>query len=121
MKSNINETPESMLDLSVSHVTQQTSGHIRTDWSIQLNKTNKEILTLPSTYLDNDIFKIMDFAKKYELIAFNKGIKLGKEKTVKVYKDKLDLAEKRIEFMKAENEKLAYALENIYHKTNKEI
>ena len=117
---NLKEEPESMLDLAVSHVTQQTNGHIKTDWSVQLNKTDKEILTLPSTYLDNDIFKIMDFAKEYELIAFNKGIKLGKEKIMKVYKDKLDLAERRIEFMKAENEKLANALEQIYFKNNKE-
>jgi len=111
----------SLLDIATSHVTQHTSGHIKSDWSVELNETDEKIHIFPKHFSDNEIFDIMDFAKKYELEAFNKGIKFGKRKTIKIYQEKLDEATARMKYMAQENERLANALEQIYHNVNKEI
>lgn len=105
-----NETPEILLTLAAAYVTQQSQGHIKTDWSVR-NKDNKTLIEFPKTYTEAEMFKIMDFVKEYELEAFNTGIKLGKEKTVVVYDKRIAELMDIIKEMKSENERLASILD----------
>ena len=113
---------QDMIHLQNSHVTQLTNGHLVTDWKVYANGENvTPLMTLPATYTETEVFKIMDFAKQYELTAFNEGAKFGKRKTMEVYQPKLDAAEARINEMIKENERLSTALEQVYMKHVVEI
>ena len=105
---------ESLIDLATSHVTQHINGHVKSEWGVKLNNTDDVIQTFPKHFTDSEIFMIMDFAKKYELQAFNAGINFGKKKTVEVYNKKLDELYEAVEYMKKENERISSALENVY-------
>lgn len=99
------------IKLQNSHVTQLSEGHIKSEWTVKENITGDSLQIFPNTIDENTMFSIMDFAKKYELIAFNEGIKFDKQKTLDVYSPKLEQLEERIILMKKENERLATALE----------
>ena len=109
------------IKLQNSHVTQHTNGHIKSDWSLEANQTDEKLALFDKTFSEKQMFDILDFARKYELIAFNEGIKFGKSKSHEVFIPKIKILEDRIEFMKAENERLALALENLYISTHEEI
>jgi len=102
---------EDLIPLQASHVTQGTAGHIKTPWSVQLNGTEDKILEFPSTYSENEIFHIMDFAKKYELEALNIGINFAKRQGNAYMKDIIDKQLSIIKALKADNDRLAMALE----------
>lgn len=99
------------IQLQNSHVTQHTNGHIKSDWEVQENISNDILCLFPNTVNEELMFKITDFAKEFELKAFNSGIKLGKEKTVAVYEPKIKQMEEAIKQMKSENVRLSEALE----------
>jgi hypothetical protein len=105
--------PVSLLDLATSHVTQHTKGHIKSDWSIQLNSSNTEVCTLPKCLGEQDVFRIMDFIKEYELKAFNTGIKFQKNEQNLVLKDVIQKQKHQIELLAEENIRLANAIEQI--------
>lgn len=101
-----------LIHLQHAHVSQFTAnGTEKTDWLIRKNITSEDLATLPGYLSESDVFTILDFARKFELIAFNTGIALGKEKTVKVYKVLMDRLEEKLEMARAENERLAEILE----------
>jgi len=110
-----------IIQLQNANVTQGTNGHIKTPWTVKENITGTDLFTLPKDIIDKDMFKVMDFAREYELIAFNKGIAFGKEKTVKVYDEKLKHLQFAVNEMRAENERLAEALEREMFKDYVEI
>lgn len=96
------------IDLQSAHVTQITSEKEgKGDWLVRQNMTSKDLYTLPSNLSDKDVFTILEFARKFELIAFNAGIEFGK-----------DGNRKRLKLAINENEKLASVLDKL---TNKEI
>jgi len=101
----------SLVELAETTVTQHTHGHIKSEWNVMAQGNDKPIMKFPSGYSENEIFSIMDFAKKYELKALNAGIKFQKDKQNKVLKELIDEQKKLIEALKQENEKLADALE----------
>jgi len=101
----------SLVELADSTITQHTNGHVRSEWKVMLPGSEKPIMTFPSTYRENEIFNIMDFAKKYELKALNAGIRFQKNKQNEVLKEIIDNQKKLIEALKVDNERLAEALE----------
>ena len=60
---------------------------------------------------ESDVFTVLDFAREFELKAFNIGIKYGKDKTIKVYETLVTDLQKKLEQARAENERLATILE----------
>lgn len=107
-----------MIDLQHSHVTQSLTGHKKSPWSVQQNITNKELAQLPAHLTDDVVFAIMRFAKKYELLAFNRGIEFGKDVQMAVYQPLIDQLNKKIKLGREENERLAEALDRL---TKKEV
>ena len=100
-----------LIELAASSITQHTNGHIRSEWKVYTTGNDRPIMTFPSTYKENEIFNIMDFAKKYELKAFNAGIKFQKDKQNEVLKEIIENQKTLIEALKNDNERLAEALE----------
>jgi len=57
------------------------------------------------------VFKILEFARNFELIAFNEGIKLGKEKVRLGYESMVERLQNNITLAREENIRLATSLE----------
>ena len=100
-----------IIPLQASHVTQHTNGHIKSEWKVEKNMTDELICTFPSTYREDEIFRIMDFAKKFELEALNIGINLEKTRQNGALKSIIDQQKVLIVQLGADNERLAKALE----------
>lgn len=100
--------------LENAHITQHTNGAEKSEWSLEANETNESLHQFPKTFTEEQMFNILDFARKYENIAWNEGIKFGRDKARDIWEVKLELANKQIIYMREENARLATALENIY-------
>jgi len=106
------------IDLQHSHVTQHTNDNVKTPWRVCQNETNLRLGELPKQLTEAEVFSIMAFAKKYELLAFNEGISFGKRKTVKVYDEQIKILKDRLNAAIDENERLATVLDKL---TRKEV
>lgn len=104
--------------LQNAHVNQSTSGHVKSPWSVQMNITNEELAQFPAYIQDKDMFLIMNFAKKFELIAFNEGIGFGKKKQADTFKPFIEELKNNLKLAKEENERLAETLDRL---TRKEV
>ena len=111
------DLPE-LIDLQSSHVTQHSSGASKTPWKVEKNITNEALFQLPSHLTETEVFAIMRAAKKFELIAFNQGIKFGKRKQMEIYKPLLDEFNMKLKLAREENERLADVLDRL---TRKEV
>lgn len=69
-----------LIDLQSANAIQLTNNDVRGDWQIRKNITGELLQVLPAHVSDQLMFMFLDFAKKYELIAFNEGIKFQKGK-----------------------------------------
>lgn len=68
-----------LVDLANAHVTQLTgSDQKKTPWSVEANISNEVLATLDVNYTEAQVFEILDFARKYELLALNSGIQFQK-------------------------------------------
>lgn len=73
------EQEKDLVDLANAHVTQLTgSDQKKTQWSVEANGTNEVLAKLDSKYTEAQVFEILDFARKYELISLNAGIQFQK-------------------------------------------
>lgn len=100
-----------LVKLAGSHITQHTNGAHKSEWEVFTNDDEEMIMKFPNNYSESDIFRIMDFAKKYELEALNAGIKFQKNRQNEVLKGIIDDQKTSLNFLKEENEKLAGALD----------
>ena len=75
----MNEAPE-LIDLQSAHVTQTTEQGVRSDWNVKKNITGEVLHVFPPSISDTLMFEVLNFAKKYELLAFNEGINFQKGK-----------------------------------------
>ena len=107
----------SLVELADSYVTQNTNGHIKSEWKVFSQNDDKSIIEFPKTYSETEIFHIMDFAKEYELKALNIGINFQRDKQNQVLKDLIDNQKNVIEALKKDNERLAEALEKEMFRT----
>ncbi len=100
-----------LIHLQHSHTTQHTNelGE-KTEWSVQKNITNEELAILPSTWDENTVFTALDFAKVFELEAFNVGINFGVKKMTEKYEAEKDELIKIIRGLEVSNESLANKL-----------
>ena len=97
---------EILIDLAqscVQQLTHQTRGKI--DWQV-FNNDGEQIYTLDSKYSEPQIFEIQDYAKKFELIAFNEGINFMKEKKNKEIQDLKSEYDRVILEMREENDRV---------------
>ena len=68
-----------LIHLQHAHTTQYTDGSEKSNWKVRQNITSEDLAELPAELNEGQVFAILDFARKFELIAFNEGIKFGKK------------------------------------------
>ena len=105
------EITNSLVELADSHVTQQTQGHIKSEWKVYTDGNTKPLIEFPKHFTEKEIFLIMDFAKEYELKALNAGIKFQKKKENEYLREIVDKQKFIIEALGKDNDRLAEALE----------
>ena len=109
----IENFPE-LIDLQSAHITQHTNEIAgKTDWSVEKNITNERITTFPKKLKEAEVFSIINFAKKYELIAFNAGIKLQKKRQNDFLAATIKELQQNNQALANENIRLAGILENL--------
>jgi len=99
-----------LIPLQHSNVTQLTHKGEKRDWIVKTNQTDQELFILPKHFTEADVFKILEFARKFEIEAFNIGINFEKNKNIKQNKEKQEQYNKQIKIARDENERLASKL-----------
>ena len=105
-----------LIDLQAAHATQDSLN--KTPWLIQKNITCERLGELPGHFTEEEVFHVLDFARKYELIAFNAGIQHAKSLANTVLKEQIVSLQAEIKALSKDNEYLANVLEKT---TNKEV
>lgn len=104
-------TNTDIIHLQHAHITQYSGDDGKTAWKVRKNITSEDLAELPGDFTEDEVFKVMEFAREFELIAFSEGTKLGK----KVMRDTLDPfivnLQKELQIICEENERLATKLE----------
>ena len=113
----IKNFPE-LIDLQSAHMTQHTGENGKTDWSVEKNITNERMTTLPKRLKETEVFSIINFAKKYELIAFNTGIEFQKDKQNAFLTATIKELQKNNQDLADENIRLAGILDNLLPEVN---
>jgi hypothetical protein len=91
------------IDLQSAHITQFTTEQDgKSAWKVRQNITSKDLHELPGHLSEKDIFACLEFARKFELIAFNAGIYFQK----KQHQEQIRLAAQ-------ENERLALIIDKL--------
>ena len=99
------------IDLQSCNATQISESGVKGDWSIKKNVTGDVLSVFPASVSDKVMFSIMDFAKKYELIAFNAGINFQKGKENEVLASNIVQLKRTNNALAEENSRLATALD----------
>ncbi len=103
-----------LIDLQQAHVTQTTTEkNGKSAWMVRQNGTSADLFSLPGHLKESDVFTVLDFARKFELIALNAGILFQKDKQNSFLTERISLLTGTVEALKAENERLAAKLEQL--------
>lgn len=101
------------VDLQSAHVTQLNSGGSKGEWVVKKNITGDHLYSFAATINDKDMFAVLNFARHFELVAFNSGIKFQKDKNNEYLTAQLSEVKRiNLEFAD-ENVRLATLLENL--------
>lgn len=107
----VNQEPE-LIFLQNANVQQLTRNGISGDWRVVRNISGETLYTFPPMK-DSLMQGVLNFAREFELTAFNEGIKFQKTKANRLLTDKI----KFLKFANAEvideNARLATLLENL--------
>ncbi len=102
-----------LVQLQAAHVTQLTNKGIKGDWKVRENITSSDLFTLPKKFTEKDVFTILDFARKFELVALNAGVNFQKGKQNEYLLSQIENLKRAIAELAGENERLAEALDNL--------
>ena len=105
------KNPE-LIPLQSANATQLTNRGKKSDWKVRENITMKDLKTFPPNINDSLMFDIMNFGKKFELEAFNKGIEFQKKNQNGLLISNIKQLESQIKELTTHNERLSQALEN---------
>lgn len=101
-----------LIELQSANVQQLTSEGIKGDWVVRKNITGESLHSfkpLPDTVMT----EVLNFARHYELKAFNIGIDFQKKKNNAVLEDKIRILTAVNKELADENIRLATLLENL--------
>ena len=99
------------IDLANCHVTQNTKDGKKSDWIVK-RKDGEELATLPKDLNEKQVMKAIHFARKFELIAFNKGIQFKKSVKTEMVPDERKKLHAVIAGLEKHNSVLAEKLDN---------
>lgn len=100
-----------LIPLAAAHVNQyKDSSGEKSPWEVQENETNNLLAVLPRTFTDKEMFRVLHFGRKFELLGFNIGMRhMQSELTPKWEKEKENLL-RVIKELETANSKLAEKL-----------
>ena len=101
---------EDIIHLQHAHVTQHSNSKGNSPWRVNKNITNETLAELPQHFSEEEVFAIMAFARKFELVAFNEGIRFGKKHSNEIYEHKIKFGDEQLHLAREENERLANKL-----------
>lgn len=101
-----------LIDLQACHVNQGTKDNVKSMWVVRKNITSERLGDLPKRFTEEEVFHVLGFARKYELIAFNAGIQHAKSLANTILIEKIATLQGEIETLSKENEYLADVIEN---------
>lgn len=104
------QEPEVLIPLAAAHVNQYTKNGEKSPWEVQENKTNGLLATLPRNFTEKEVFRVLHFARKYELLAFNIGMKRMQNQLTAHFNTEKDKLLRVIDELTAANEKLSNKL-----------
>ena len=99
-----------LVHLQHCHVTQYSDSTGNSMWKVRKNVTSEDLFELPSELTEEEVFKILEFAREFELIAFNVGIKFGKKEMRRSYEETINTYERTLQLAREENERLSNKL-----------
>ena len=102
---------DNLIVLQAAHVTQLTDNGKKSPWMVRENITSNDLAELPKEFTEAQVFAVLAFARKFELIAFNTGIGHGKEISRGVLSPVIKELHLKMSLAIAENERIATALE----------
>ncbi len=100
----MNDDNKYLLPLQAANAFQLTEKGRKLDWLVRKNITGETLASLPANISDQAMMASLNFARKYELEAFNIGIRFQKGKQNALMKE-------HINTLIEENERLAGLLE----------
>ncbi len=102
------------VDLAAAHVTQyKNADQSKSKWFVRQNITSKDLAELPARLTEAEVFEILHFARKFELIAFNAGVQFQVSKSRKHFEPMIEGQKQIIEALTARNELLAAKLHKL--------
>ena len=110
MKEKTADEMKTLIPLAASHVNQYTTKDGKSPWEVQENETNDLLAILPREITDAQMFKIMAFAKKFELLAFNIGMNYMRDELKDNWENEKNNLIKVIRGLEEANERLAETL-----------
>ena len=109
------------IKLQSAYVTQLTTeAEGKSEW-IVMDKDGNKLYELPGNLDEHQVMACIHFARKFELDAFNAGINFWKEKTQKQIENMNKNYNNAVSFLKEENARLAYILEDAIVNGNNDI
>lgn len=100
-----------LIHLQHAHITQYSDVNGKSQWKVRKNITSEDLAELPSDLTEEEVFKVMEFARDFELIAFNEGIRFGKTEMRNYYESILQRMKENLVAARDENIRLAEKLE----------
>lgn len=113
IKTGVIESFPDLVDLQAANITQLVKAGIKGSWNVRKNITGETLGTFSGNITDVDIRQVLNFAKKFELIAFNEGIKLQKRKQNEFLVAQIEELKAINKELSDENIRLATILENV--------
>lgn len=108
------EETKALIPLATAHVTQtKTDKAGKSTWSVEANESNEVLAKLDANYTEKQVFEILDFARKYELLAMNIGVQFQKDMSDTYWKNVEAKLKKVIKELTVANDRLAEKLETL--------
>ena len=106
----LNPQNNELIPLANANAFQTKSNGVKSKWFIRENITGQELFKLDKNFTESQIFNILDFARAFELEAFNKGIFFEKEKAAKMLEKIQKDFNAKVQAARQENERLSIKL-----------
>ena len=96
-----------LIPLAAAHVNQYTTSEGKSPWEVQENITNDLLAVLSREFSDQQMFRVLEFGRKFELLAFNIGMKHMQNELIPRFEVEKSNLIKIIKDLEKANERLA--------------
>lgn len=102
-----------LIDLQSAYIKQTSDAKGKGAWRVHKNMTYELLGELPASLTEANVFDVMRFARKYELIAFNAGINFQKDNQNQSFIEQIAILKSDILGLQQHNNLLATEIERL--------